>query len=80
MSSKRDAPPWSSASARTQNTASLGAAEGRGFRLIAEITSMRDHHPDGSRVLYVTYALDLPTGQSPGKRSSVVTTERLTEP
>jgi len=42
-----------------QNTASLGVAERCGFRFIAEITSMSDHRPDGSPVVYVTYALDL---------------------
>jgi RimJ/RimL family protein N-acetyltransferase len=42
-----------------QNTASLGVAERSGFRFIAEIASMTDCHPDGSPVVYVTYALDL---------------------
>jgi RimJ/RimL family protein N-acetyltransferase len=42
-----------------QNTASLGVAERSGFGFIAEIASMTDRHPDGSPVVYVTYALDL---------------------
>jgi RimJ/RimL family protein N-acetyltransferase len=42
-----------------QNTASLGVAERCGFRYIAEIASKTDRQPDGSPVVYVTYALDL---------------------
>lgn len=42
-----------------QNPASIGVAERCGFRFIAEIASMTDRHPDGSPVVYVTYALDL---------------------
>lgn len=45
--------------AAPQNTASLGVAERCGFRFIAEITSTSDRRPDGSPVVYVTYALDL---------------------
>lgn len=44
-----------------QNIASLRVAERCGFRLITEMTSTTDRHPDGSAAVYAIYALDLGT-------------------
>lgn len=51
-----------------KNTASIGVAERCGFRYIAEIPSMSEHRPDGSPVVYATYALDLRDGADASKR------------
>ncbi|MCR2784591.1 MULTISPECIES: GNAT family N-acetyltransferase [unclassified Microbacterium] len=44
--------------AQPLNTASVRVAERSGFRFLAEISSTHDYHPDGSAVIYATYALD----------------------
>lgn len=45
--------------ADTLNTASVGVAERSGFHFLAETISAHDHNPDGSAVVYATYALEL---------------------
>ncbi|WGM19819.1 GNAT family N-acetyltransferase [Paenarthrobacter sp. OM7] len=42
-----------------QNAASIGVAERCGFRYTADSAPITDRSPDGSPVVYLTYALDL---------------------